>query len=73
MKGGYDNLDSRSHYIVVEGGDGMEAAGLIIFVLGLCAAFGGYGGYLRVNHGRSALDGTPGFVMICLGAIMMFL
>jgi len=57
---------------VVEGGEGMNAAGAIIFLLGLIAVFGSFGGTLRVNRGQFGISGTAGFVMICLGAVMMF-
>ena len=56
-----------------KGGEEMSDAGALIFVVGLFAVFGGWGGYLKVRHGGSAIAGTAGFVMIFLGAIMMSL
>ena len=49
----------------------MKEAGQIIFVIGLCAAVGGWGGVLTLKHGGLAIAGTAGFVMIVVGAIMM--
>ena len=54
-----------------EEGDDMKEAGQIIFVIGLCAAVGGWGGVLTLKHGGLAIAGTAGFVMIVVGAIMM--
>ena len=50
----------------------MREAGGLVFVVGLLAVLGGWGGYLRVRRGQSAIGGTAGFVMLFLGAIMMF-
>ncbi len=49
----------------------MKDAGQIIFVIGLIATFGGWGGFLTVKWGGFAVAGSAGFVMIVLGAIMM--
>jgi len=49
----------------------MKEAGQIVFVIGLIAAVGGWGGLLTVKHGEFAIAGTAGFVMIVVGAIMM--
>ena len=51
----------------------MQEAGELIFVIGLFAALGGLGGTLVLKHPSGIIfGGTAGFVMIVLGALMMF-
>ncbi len=50
----------------------MNAAGVVILAFGLIAVFGDFRGTLRVHRGQSGISGTAGFVMICIGSVMMF-
>lgn len=51
---------------------GTKEVGSILFVIGLFAAIGGWGGHLKIGSTGFTIAGTAGFVLIVIGAFMYF-